>query len=163
MSLLGIVGGGLLLGGAVLASREYSAYLDRRLADYRGLLALLEHARGMIDRYLSYGAELWRGLENEAMERCGLLPLLKEGLGLGVAFARCMQGLALSAEAKKRISEELSGLGGAYRSGELDALTALRDRLLSECESERQAAEKNKRIATALMVGGALAVLVMII
>ena len=80
-------GAGLILLGAILVGREYSAYLNRRLSEYRGLLSLLSHAEGVIGRNLSYGKELWRGFEDAALEKCGLLPALREGRGLADAFA----------------------------------------------------------------------------
>lgn len=163
MSLLRLFGAGALLLAAIFVSGEYSKFLDRRIAEYRGIAALLSHAEGGIERSLSYGGRLWQSFEDEALERCGLLSLLREGKGLSAAFGECMDRLALSKEAKGRIAEEFSALGKGYMSGEIATLSALRRKIEEELSVLQTEAEKSKKVARALLIGGALALGVMII
>lgn len=156
-------GAALLLVGAIFVSREYSGYIDRRISEYRSLVALLSHAEGKISRFLSFGGELWRDFSDDVLEGCGLLPLLRGGSGLALAFDECKAHLALPSEAKERIFRLLSGLGGGYMDGTIAGLSSARQELEAELTVEQEAAEKNKRVARALLIGGALAVGVMVI
>lgn len=164
MSLYFRWGGGILLMlGALLLSRGYKRYLMRRVDEYRGLASLLGHAGGMIDKFLTSGRELWRDFHNDALEKCGLLPTLREGVGLKDAFDKCKDKMSLSSSAKDRISASLGGLGKEYREGEVRLLLELEGRLKADSEAEGIEAEKNIKVAGALLLGGALAAVIMLI
>lgn len=156
-------GGGLVLLSALAASSEYSSYAERRLAQYSGLLALLSHAEGMISRFLSSGDGLWRGFENEELEKIGLLPLLREGKTLSKAFLECEGRFVLSKEAKERIKDFLSTSGRGYMEGEVAAFSGFRAQLDTEMKAEKERLEKNVKVTRALLLGGALAFLILII
>lgn len=160
---LRFLGGGLVMIAAMITSGEYSAYAKRRLSQYSGLVALLSHMEGMISRFLASGDGLWRGFENEALESTGLLSSLKEGKSLAAAFSECEGKFALTKEAKGRIGDFLAGLGRGYRSGELEMISAFRASLEKEMAEEQQSLEKSVKITRALLLGGALAFLIMII
>ena len=161
--LLRFVGGGLVVLSALVASSEYSAYADRRISQYKGLCALFSHAEGRISRFLSSGDGLWRGFENEELSRVGLLPLLREGEPLSSAFLKCEENFALSREAKERIKEFLSTLGRGYREGEVSTISAFVSRLEKEMQTEEEALSKSVKVTRALLLGGALAFLILII
>lgn len=163
MSLLRLFGAGALLLSAIFVSGEYSKFLDRRISEYRGIVSLLSHAEGGIERSLSYGGRLWQSFEDEALERCGLLELLREGKGLSAAFCECKDKLVLTKEARDRIAEELSALGRGYMSGEIATLSALRRKIEDELSAMQTDTEKSKKVARTLLIGGALALGVMII
>ena len=156
-------GGGLVVLAAMLASRAYSDYAKRRLLQYSGLIALFSHTEGMILRFLSSGEGIWRGFSNEELERVGLLPLLREGESLKSAFLKCEGGLALSKGAIERIKDFLSSHGRGYREGEVSSLSTFRRQLEEEMKSEEIALDKSVKVARALLIGGALAFLIMII
>ena len=163
MIILRLIGASLLLLAALLLSREYSSYLERRILEYRGFVALLSHAEEGIERALSYGEELWYGFQNDVLEKCGLLPLLREGKGLAEAFMECKDKISFSASLKDEISEALSTLGRGYRDSELRRLSVIKASLVAAMEGEEGTAEKNIKVARALLIGGALAVGILII
>lgn len=152
----------LLLIAALTVNRGYRDYLNRRLAEYRGLLGLIQHAEGMISKFLSYGKNLWRDFSDSALEKCGLLPALREGKSLSLAFDECLDNMALSREAKENISKKIQGLGSGYKDGELSNLRELREEISSELTLESEEAEKNIKVVSALLLGGALAVVIMV-
>jgi len=160
---LKLFGGGLLLLGVFFSSSEYSAFADRRLLHYASIIALLSHAKGRISRYLSSGEEMWRDFENNELEKIGLLPDLREGACLSRAFERCENRLALPKETKDRIKKFLFGVGREYRAGVVDSFGDFLKRLEAEMENERLRLEKSVKVTRALLIGGALAFIILII
>ena len=151
----------LVMISALLVSREYSRRLDRRISEYRGLVDLIAYAECEITKSLAHGVGLWQGFSEDALEKCGLLPLLREGESLKNAFDKCKGKMALSAEASDRISAMLAPLGRGYRDSEIRLLGEIKDGLSKELDIESESAEKNKKIAKALLLGGALTVAIM--
>ena len=151
----------LVMIGAMLVSREYDRRLDRRIAEYRGLVNLIGHAEAEITKSLAHGSGLWQGFSDDALEKCGLLPLLREGESLKNAFDKCKCKMSLSAEARDRISSLFAPLGRGYRDSEVRMLGEIKDSLSAELDSQSESAEKNKKIARALLLGGALTVAIM--
>ena len=157
------IGGGLVVLSAMLASKAYADYAKKRLLQYSGLISLLSHAEGMISRFLSSGDGLWRGFQNEELERVGLLPLLREGESLKSAFLKCREGLALPKKTIEQIEEFISRAGRDYREGEVAMISAFRNLLETEMKTEEEALDKNVKVVRVLLLGGSLAFLIMII
>ena len=155
------LGGGLVLLSALIASGEYKLYAKRRIRQYEGLISLFAHLEAMIGRYLASGDGLYRGFENAELERVGLLPLIRQGVSLADAFKECEMNLPK--DSLKAISEFLSGLGRGYKDGELKSLSDFRASLESEKATEADRLEKSVKVTTALLIGAALAFLIMII
>ncbi len=151
----------LVMIGALLVSREYDRRLDRRISEYRGLVNLIAHAEAEITKSLAHGGGLWQGFSDDALENNGLLPLLREGESLKSAFDTCKGKMSLTFEAKERISGLFAPLGRGYRDSEIRLLGEIKDSLRGELDSESESAEKNKKIARALLLGGALTVAIM--
>ena len=151
----------LVMISALLVSREYDRRLDRRILEYRGLVDLISYAEAEITKSLAHGGGLWQGFSDGALEKCGLLPLLRKGESLKSAFDKCKGKMALSTEASERISTMLAPLGRGYRDSEIRLLGEIKDSLSKELDSESESAEKNKKIARALLLGGALTVAIM--
>ena len=156
-------GGGLVVLSAMLASKSYSEYAKRRLLQYSGLISLRAHAEGMISRFLSSGDGLWRNFQNDELERVGLLPLLREGNFLKDAFLKSSKNFDLSKEAIERITKFFSTAGSNYKEGEVASLFKFRSQLEAEQKSEEEALDKSVKIARALLLGGSLAFVIMII
>ena len=160
---LKFLGGGLLLLSAIFASSEYSSYADRRLLHYSGLVALFSHAEGMIYGFLSSGREMWRGFKNDELEKIGLLPQLREGETLLSAFQKCESRLALSKDAKERIKDFLATACRGYREGVIYSFSAFIKKLEAEMKAEEERLEKQVKVTRALLLGGALAFVILII
>lgn len=160
--------GYLRIGGAILVmiaaaygSYSYEKYINRRLEEYKGLVALVSHAESKISSFLSHGRGLWQGFSNEALESVGLLPALRNGESLSSAFESCLEKMSLSASAKTAVSEKLKGLGEGYMERELKILQGLGEHLSAELEAETEKGEKNVKVARALLLGGGLAVMIL--
>jgi hypothetical protein len=154
-------GAALVAIGALFVSKEYEKYLVKRGDEYRGLLALLSHAEGQISKFLAYGSALWRNFDDESLERCGLLPELRDGKGLSEAFEVCAPKMSLPRAVVKEISKSLSSLGNDYLEGELSALREIRERLTELLKNEEEQREKNIKVVRALLLGGALCAIIL--
>lgn len=151
----------LVMIGAMLVSREYESYLDKRICEYRGLVAMISHAESEIGKSLAYGEGLWSSFQSDELEKIGLLPLLRKGCSLKDAFDECKGKMTITRESKEEISELFATLGRGYRDSELRLLGEIKDSLSAELDLQSDAAEKNKKIARALLLGGALTVAIM--
>ena len=158
MFYLRLLGAGVLLLAAFYISREYSDYLDRRLREYESLCAMLSHAK-------EGGRERgrWADFADECLERCGILSALRAGKDLFTAFTEGCGGLSLSREARGRISERLYELRSKSAADAQKILGEIEEALRTELATESEQSDKNRRIARALLIGGALAVGVMLI
>lgn len=152
----------LLMIAALCINRGYKDYLDRRLSEFLGLFSLVEHAKDMISKFLSYGKELWRDYSDEQLEKCGLLSALREGKSLSEAFDMCKENMALSKESKQKLSHHFKKLGSGYKDGEISKLEELKTEIGDMLSVESREAEKNKSVVSALLLGGALALAIMI-
>lgn len=158
MFYLKLLGAGVLLLGAFYISREYSAYLDRRLWEYEALCAMLSGARER-----GSGRSAPADFADECLERCGILSALREGKDLFTAFTEGCGGLSLSREARDRLSERLSDLRSKSAAEAQKLIGEIEEALRAELATESALADKNRRIVRALLIGGALAVGVMLI
>ena len=157
------MGGGLVVLSAILASRAYSDHAKRRMLQYSGLVALLQHAEGMITSFLASGEGLFRDFKDEELEKIGLLPLLRKGESLKKAFLSCEGEFLLGKDKIEEIKAFLSTLGRGYRETELEAISSFRRSLEGDMKAEAEALDKSVKITRALLIGGSLAFLIMII
>ncbi len=153
----------LLLIAALYINRGYKNYLTRRLDEYRGLSALMLHMEGMISKFLSFGDGLWRDFSDEALEKCGLLPALRGGESLQGAFDKCRDKMSLSKASKDKLCEKFHRLGKGYKNAELRVIGEIRADLNDEIAFETAEAQKNMKVTAALLFGGALAAVIMML
>ena len=158
-----LFGGLALVVSALILSREYSAYCKRRILEYDGFIALLSHAEGKIAKYLSSGESLWRDFNNDALLNCGFLVALQDGETPISAFEKCESRLRLSQSTKARLREFFSGWGREYRERELLLLSSFKEEIAAEGMAEKEKLDKSVRISSALLIGGALALMILII
>lgn len=156
-------GAALIMIGALLICHSYESYLKKRLSEYRGLVSLISHAEGEISGFLTYGSELWRSFSDDALEKCGLLPLLREGRSLAEAFVESVGKMSLSKDLSESLAADFKKLGKGYKDSELKLLSSIRERLAKELDTESVESEKNIKVARALILGGGLTVGIMVI
>ena len=157
-----LVGVGLLLAGAFYISREYSLYLDKRLGEYKAISSMLSYAEEREKEEISKENKRWDNFSDEYLEKCGILSELRAGKDLFTILSESIWGLSISSEVKSRISNILSDLREKAVEEKEKALQKINSILKSEIESESELADKNRQIVRALLIGGALAVVVML-
>lgn len=156
-------GAALIMIASLYACREYSRFAEQEKAQWRGFSALLSHIEGGISKFLASGEGLFRGFEDEALEKCGFLQEIKAGVGLSSAFESCRGKLLLPEECKGRLSEFFASFGRGYQESELASLAAFRVGFEKEEAAERERLEKSVSVTRALLLGGALSVAIMLI
>ena len=138
---------------ALWIGRGYSAYADRRLGEMGGISALFLHMESRLGRTLDYGAELYRGFEDEFLEKCGFLPLLREGRPLYDAFSEVRSSMLLPDEVADIVDGLFSSFGKGYKDQEIERLRRARAELDKKITTLREESDKNKRVINALLFG----------
>lgn len=138
---------------ALWIGRGYSAYVDRRLGEMGGISALILHMESRLGRTLDYGAELYRGFEDEFLEKCGFLPLLREGRLLYDAFLEVRSSMILPDEVADLVDGLFLSFGNGYKDQELERLRRARAELDKKITTLREELDKNKRVVNALLFG----------
>ena len=138
---------------ALWIGRGYSAYADRRLGEMGGISALILHIESRLGRTLDYGAELYRGFDDEFLEKCGFLPLLREGRPLYDAFSEVRSSMLLPDEVADIVDGLFSSFGKGYKDQEIERLRRARDELDKKITTLREGSDKNKRVVNALLFG----------
>ena len=138
---------------ALWIGRGYSAYADRRLGEMGGISALILHIESRLGRTLDYGAELYRGFDDEFLEKCGFLPLLREGRPLYDAFSEVRSSMLLPDEVADIVYGLFSSFGKGYKDQEIERLRRARAELDKKITTLREESDKNKRVVNALLFG----------
>ena len=148
---------------ALFVGREYTAYIKKRLSEYRGFASLIAHIEGMISRFLTPQDSLWQSFSDEVLEKCGFLAALREGGSLSDAFEACRASLSLSDGVKSRLSSFFSGFGAEYMDGELSRSSDFRSELEDGLKKEESELEKSLKITNALLLAGSVGIVILII
>ena len=138
---------------ALWIGRGYSAYADRRLGEMGGISALILHMESRLGRTLDYGAELYRGFDDEFLEKCGFLPLLRDGRPLYDAFSEVRSSMLLPDEVADIVDGLFSSFGKGYKDQEIERLRRARAELDKKITALREELDKNKRVVNALLFG----------
>ena len=147
------IGIGAMAITALWVCRGYTAYADRRLGEMRGLSALFLHMESRLSRTLDYGGELYRGFDNDFLEKCGFLPLLREGKPLYDAFSEAKRSMVLPREVTDLVDKLFSSFGKGYKDQEIKRLRGARGELDKKIATLAEDLEKNKRVVNALLFG----------
>ena len=138
---------------ALWIGRGYSAYADRRLGEICGISALILHIESRLVRTLDYGAELYRGFDDEFLEKCGFLPLLREGKPLYDAFSEAKTSMILPDDVADLAENLFSSFGKGYKDQEIERLRMARAELDNKITTLREESDKNTRVVNALLFG----------
>lgn len=138
---------------ALWIGRGYSTYADRRLGEMGGLSALLLHMESRLGRTLDFGGELYRGFDNDFLEKCGFLPLLREGKAPSDAFMEAKKSMVLPRKVEALAENLFSSFGKGYRDQEIERLRRARRELDEVITALAEDSEKNKRVVNALLFG----------
>ena len=146
---------------AFLLSRSYSSYIKRRVSECECFLLLISHVEKMIRCFLSPVSDIFSKFECNEAKVMSFVCGVRDGKALSDAFAECECELALGKDGKKILSELFSELGRGYKDGTLSLVASARSELEKYTAREREEGEKNLKLATALLVGGAVGVVLL--
>ena len=159
--LLRAVGGAMLLGGAIFASRAYGRYAERRLEELEGFTALLSRVRERISVYLTPQSELLADFECPPLEACGFMSIYRESGSLLEAFRGAK--VSIVPDAARVLSSFFESFGRGYKSEELARVDSAAQECTRILERERTDLPRDVRLAGVLISSAALAVFILII
>lgn len=148
---------------AIFVSRGYSAFAERRLGQYGGFIALLEHIEGRIIDSLAYGDRLWSGFGCEESSVSSFVNLLQNGVSPKEAFDNIRGGLYLPNKATTLLSESFSSFGLECCEREIERIHSARETLSVMLDEENADCEKSKKTFTAILFGVSASVIIMLI
>ena len=148
---------------ALFFGKEYSAYVEKRLSQYRGFVAFIGHIEGMILRFLAPQESLWQNFSDEALEKCGFLPSLRSGSTLSGAFSDCEASLSLSDEQKERFSAFFADFGRDYMDGELNRASDFHRESEELLKKEEAELTKSVKITNTILIASALGIVILMI
>ncbi len=160
---LRICGAALILLSAILVSRGYSRYCERRLRTVEGFLAFLMHVKGEIKRTLTTPEGFARGFKCEELLECGFLSSIASGEPLYGAFSSSLTKISLGEEAQNLLSEFFEGFGKDYAEGERIRTECYAQKLERLADAEKEALPKNVKLCRALLLSGAVGLIILII
>ncbi len=163
MSALKIFAIALIMGAAIVCRRAYVKFVSRSLEEYRGFIRYLEHIEGRIGCYLERGDSLSEGFSSAALDRCGFLGALREGMCHKDAFARAEGELALDEDGKRLLEGFFASLGTGYLERELRALDLTLQRLRQAERVQSEELVKKIKVAGSVCICAALGVILLII
>jgi hypothetical protein len=117
----------------------------------------------MISQYLCYGVEIWRGFSSLALEESGMLALLRGGSRIDDAILQSSDRLTVDQPLLESLCARLSSLGKGYLESELKILSECGQDVVALLEKEKGELKRDERSLRALLVGGALGIMIYII
>ena len=148
---------------ALFFGKEYSAYVERRLEQYRGFVSFIGHIEGMISRFLSLQESLWQNFSCDALEKCGFLPSLRSGNSLSQAFSACEPSLLLSDKQKAEFSAFFADFGKEYMDGEITRASDFHRESEESLKKEESELAKSVKITSAILIAAAVGLVILII
>lgn len=159
----GVIGSALVTLACFLFGRGYRSYVERRSAEYSAYLSFLEFMRREMLCSLSTPREIALLFSDEALERCGFLPALRDGATLHGAFLLTREASFLDGADAKILEGYFRGFGLGSLGTETRSLDRVIEELSPRVTLERDSSEKRARIGTVLLLLLAAAITVLLI
>lgn len=160
---LRLLGAAALMVFALIFGREYSLYVERRLAEGDAFLALISHVERMISEYLAPPEVIFADFSSDELEECGFLPAVRAGLSPADAIISPDVHLSVSAKIRDRLKAYFSALGRSYREGELAAARECLADLGKIQAAERQELQKSVNLTRTLLLCVTMGITILII
>ena len=157
------VGLGLLFLGCALLCTQFSAYQQKRLLEYEGLLRLLKHMRSEVMLYLRPFPECVLDFKNEALQKTGFLDALKDYKTPADAWEATHQNFSINGELCKEFYTFCKNFGKGYAENECKLLESYIEKFEKSMENERKEAPRTAKLVRTLIASGGCAVAVLLL
>ena len=161
MTVFKTVGAALILLSAIILVRSYTAYERERVMVASALLSFLISSREAAVKYMTPIAVSVKNITDELLLSRGFVEEYHRTGSASAAYERVRgryRGRIFS-----MLSEEFSGLGSGYLSGELDRLRSTGERIKDQLERERGESEKNIKVTTTLVIAAAFGIIILLL
>ena len=154
-----IFGACAILLSAIIFVRSYTRQKRRRVAVAGALLSFLIHAREGAARYLTPMSDIVGRIEDELLLSLGFRDEYMKSSSVYAAYTSVAEGYG--GEIFTLLDAEFSALGRGYLCEEESRLCTATDKIGACLDREREACEKDIRVAGTLTVAAALGIIIL--
>ena len=146
---------------ATVIAFGYKRYVARAERERDGFSELIDYMRIRIDCYLSTVGEMFSDFRCDAIEP--FLTRVRNGERVEAAFGLSRRVFAIGKEGADILERLFSLLGREYKSGVISSIDSSRAAFLEYSAKAREEEKKNVRLVCALLLGGVLGVVILLI
>ena len=163
MGTLRLIGACALVASAYMIVSKYKRFLNRRIEESDSFLGLIEYLKGEISCFLSPIGALMSDYRDEVLERVGFLGGISEGKDISTAYFACEGELSVGKEAKEILGRLFSDLGKRYKAETVLALSNAAASLSEYTNGLKNKAGEELKLCAALVFGGAMGLLLLLL
>lgn len=158
-----LFGAALLLGFSLLVLRAYKAYLGRRKEECEGFGQIIDAVRDGVDYFLSPIGRIIERFESGESMTAKFAENVKSGDSPEKAFDKIKEKLAIGREGREILGKFFASVGRGYKEGAVKIADACRKKFTEYTEKTAEEDEKSAKLTTALVIGGALGLILLFI
>ncbi|MBQ2875601.1 MAG: hypothetical protein IJE25_01185 [Clostridia bacterium] len=158
-----LFGAALLLGFSLLVLRAYKAYLGRRKEECEGFGQIIDAVRDGVDYFLSPIGRIIERFESGESMTAKFAENVKSGDSPEKAFDKIKEKLAIGREGREILGKFFASVGRGYKDGAVKIADACRKKFTEYTEKTAEEDEKSAKLTTALVIGGALGLILLFI
>jgi hypothetical protein len=158
-----LFGAALLLGFSLLIIRAYKAYLERRREECKGFGQIIDAVRDGVDYFLSPIGKILERFESGETLAAKFAKDVKSGESPEKAFEKIREKLAIGREGREILGKFFASVGRGYKDGAIKIAEACRKKFTEYTEKSALEDEKSKKLTAALVIGGALGLILLFI
>lgn len=151
----------LILFSAVLLALFYKRYVERGIRERESFLSLIDCLRVRIDCYLSTLVEVFKDFKDEAIEP--FLRRVREGESPESAFAGTHTLFAIGKGGIEILSRLFGMIGREYKAGVIASVDTARAAFTEYSAKQLEEGKKSVKLICALLLGGALGLVILLI
>ena len=158
-----VFGAALLLGFSLLVLRAYKAYLGRRKEECEGFGQIIDAVRDGVDYFLSPIGRIIERFESGESMTAKFAENVKSGDSPEKAFDKIKEKLAIGREGREILGKFFASVGRGYKDGAVKIADACRKKFTEYTEKTAEEDEKSAKLTTAVVIGGALGLILLFI
>lgn len=152
-----------MLGFSLLVLRAYKAYLGRRKEECEGFGQIIDAVRDGVDYFLSPIGRIIERFESGESMTAKFAENVKSGDSPEKAFDKIKEKLAIGREGREILGKFFASVGRGYKEGAVKIADACRKKFTEYTEKTAEEDEKSAKLTTALVIGGALGLILLFI
>ena len=160
---MGYIGAFAVILAVFMIWREYSGFLESELCWCRAFLDALMDMREKMRCYLDSPRVWAEGYCAKALEECGFLKALRDGMSITEAYGLARTGACFSESTDAVLTDCFARLGGGYLDTELEMLGSAIDKLGKEERLRTEELPRKKKVAGAVLGACASGIVILVI
>ena len=161
MTVLKLLGAAIIFGVSLYFLRAYRRFLHSRISECESFLLFIEHMQREIGCRLRPVGEILQGYRDEVLKGVGFLK--DKPSDISSSYLECENKLSVGREGKEILKRLFRDLGKSYKEGTLALLEEARGKLLAYTEGVRGSLDADVKLAAALIFGGGVGLLLLLL